>query len=99
MFVLLILSFTACGEPDLPAEVDCIADTLVTVVESPDFTDDCTYSLSNPSIDYLLLPTNLYDHIDAVTDGMTFTIKYIETPDVATICIYGRVISILCLEN
>lgn len=99
VFIMLVVAFLACDETDLSSDVDCNADTLVTVVESPDFTDDCKYALSNPSVDYLLLPTNIYEHVDELTDGMTFSIKYIETPDVATICIYGRVVSIVCLEN
>lgn len=99
VFIIFVFAFVACDETDLPSDVDCNADTLVTVVESPDFTDDCKYALSNPSVDYLLLPTNIYEHIDELTDGMTFTVKYIETPDVASTCSYGRSVSIVCLEN
>lgn len=96
---LMTIACISCGETDLPGNIDCKPELEVTVIENPDFVDGCRYAFSSPNFDYLLLPTNIYDHIDSLTDGMTITIKYVETPDVVTICNYGRVILIECLEN
>lgn len=92
---LLSFSFLACSNPE--EEVAC-EDAIEVVLTDYTGLDGCQWILVSSQVDFAMEPINLNDFFDDLQDGMTFQIAYVERPDLASICLVGRIVEISCVE-